>query len=72
MNNDYQSMIDESEESIHRINSRIRKINDALPSLSGKDVEMAYTKIKIYESMIDDLIYAQSQMREYLSLSRER
>ena len=65
MTTDIKSMIDEYEEEIQRIASIVRRLTESLPQQEGKDIENTYRKIKIYGSMIDDLIYSQYKMKAY-------
>lgn len=62
-----QVLIGEYEESIKKINSQIEKLQEKLPELTGKDIEVTRRKIKIYGSMVDDMILSIYQMRKYLS-----
>lgn len=67
MKSDFQTMIAENEAGIVILGKRIQKIQDSIPSLSGESLAIAYRKIKIYDSMIDDLIYTQAKMKAYVN-----
>lgn len=59
-------LIDEYEESIEGVNRRIAALQEILPGLTGKDIEVTRRKIKIYDSMINDMIMCIHEMRMYV------
>ena len=59
-------LIDEYEESIEGVNRRIAALQEILPELTGKDIEVTRRKIKIYDSMINDMIMCIHEMRTYV------
>lgn len=59
-------LIDEYEESIEGVNRRITALQEILPELTGKDIEVTRRKIKIYDSMINDMIMCIHEMRMYV------
>ena len=59
-------LIDEYEESIEGVNQRIAALQEILPELTGKDIEVTRRKIKIYDSMINDMIMCIHEMRMYV------
>lgn len=67
MNSDYKTMIQESEDGINKLNARIEKLRESVKGVEeGEELLRIYTKIKIYSSMVDDLIYAQYKMKSYV------
>lgn len=59
-------LIDEYEESIEGVNRKIAALQEILPELTGKDIEITHKKIKIYDSMIEDMIMCIHEMRMYI------
>lgn len=59
-------LIDEYEKSIEGVNRRIAALQEILPELTGKDIEVTRRKIKIYDSMINDMIMCIHEMRMYI------
>lgn len=66
MNTNMETMICEYEAEIEKLNNRINEIVSTLCELKGSQIQTTYRKIKIYNSMVEDMEWAVYEMKKYL------